>query len=64
MQLTHKINEIQRSGMKVVVMVGSKSYQPSELSMEQLASERWEIKSKPVNRIDGIYRIIYLLEVI
>jgi len=61
-QLHDKIKQIQSSGMKVAIMVGGKSYTPQELSLDQLSSTHYEIRFKPVNRADGIYRIIYLLE--
>lgn len=62
MQLHDKIKQIQSSGMKVVIKLGSKSYTPQELSLDQLSSTRYEERFKPVNRADGIYKIIYLLE--
>jgi hypothetical protein len=48
--------------MKVAIVVGGKSYTPQELSLDQLSSTRYEERFKPVNRVDGIYKIIYLLE--
>lgn len=62
MQLHEKIKQIQSSGMKVAIVVGGKSYTPQELSLDQLSSTRYEERFKPVNRVDGIYKIIYLLE--
>lgn len=61
MTLQQEINKIQQSGMKVVIVKGSKSYQPHELNIEQLSSDKYEVRLKPVNRKDGIYKIIYYL---
>ena len=62
MQLHEKIKQIQSSGMKVAIVVGGKSYTPQELSLDQLSSTRYEERFKPMNCLDGIYKIIYLLE--